>query len=361
MVSQLLPSEERMKKSSAFVVSEYDPAIVGDNTGMVLIDDSGVPPQVCDDMIALNPDIWCIAMGISVAHWQQWAKRLGKRFTLFCRLSDLETTRMEMDSAVTWESIVAMCLRALKTSEVGLWDPSNNRFLCHIVVEMFPHALLYVGPEGIFFRYRKGMLPKKSSFKKRGSVPCYDTMVTAMLTMNIFRFNCLDFCRNCFFSFSKQVLRNWNVLNEHGYHFAGELKLPPLDFDSVCSADWPCAAGCGEGRRSCRDNCSFVSSEVIEKDPDFVELPSSSTEFEKNLALVASQFWGEEKKNALRSFFQRRYESHCHLQSDGVRYASHVDTIISVLHYLKEEVNRGTGFDHLPMFQIGHLRTTDPA
>ncbi|WP_446007807.1 hypothetical protein [Candidatus Electrothrix sp.] len=36
-------------------------------------------------------------------------------------------------------------------------------------------------------------------------------------------------------------------------------------------------------------------------------------------------------------------------------------TFILVLPYLKEEVNRGTGFDHLPMCQIGHLPTTDPA
>ncbi len=374
MVNQLLPSEERVRKSPAFVINEHECSIVGDNTGMVLIDDSGVPPHVCDDMMALNPDMWCIAMGISVAHWQEWAKRLGKRFTLFCRLSDLETTRMEMDSAVTWESIVAMCLRALKTSEVGLWDPLNNRFLCHIVVEMFPHAILYIGPDGTFFRYRKGMLPKKSSFKKRGSVPCYDTMVTAMLTMNIFRFNCLDFCRNCFFAFSKQVLVNWKILNDHGYHFDGQLKLPQLDFGSVCPADWPCSdtdpseerigrlrwVGQNQGS-SCQNDCPCASPEMIKRDPSFVELPQSSTEFEKNLALVACQSWGEEKKKALRSFFHRKYESHCNLQTDGVRYAGHIDTIISVLHYLKEEVNRGTGFDHLPMCQIGHLRTTDPA
>jgi hypothetical protein len=371
MVSQLLPSEERMRKSSDFVISEHECSVVGNNTGMVLIDDSGVPPQVCDDMMGLNPDMWCIAMGISVAHWQQWAQRLGKRFTLFCRLSDLETTRMEMDSAVTWESIVAMCLRALKASEVGLWDRKNRRFLCHIVVEMFPHAILYVGPGGTFFRYRKGMLPKTSSLKKRGSVPCYDTMVTAMLTMNIFRFNCLDFCRNCFFAFSKQVLVNWKVLHDHGYHFDGQLKLPQLDFSSVCPADWPCSANENDNsllpfrqdrNSECSDDCPCATPEAIRKDPSFIELPRTSSEFEKKLALVAGQSWGEKKKKALRSFFPRRYESYCNQQNEGVRYAGHVDTIISVLHYLKEEVNRGTGFDHhLPMCQIGHLRTTDPA
>lgn len=171
MVNQLLPSEERLKKSSDFVISEYECSVVGNNTGMVLIDDSGVPPQVCDDMMALNPDMWCIAMGISVAHWQQWAKRLGKRFSLFCRLSDLETTRMEMDSAVTWESIVAMCLRALKASEVGLWDPLNNRFLCHVVVEMFPHAILYVGPDDTFFAIAKACCRKRARLKNAALFP----------------------------------------------------------------------------------------------------------------------------------------------------------------------------------------------
>ena len=54
MVNQLLPSEERMKNSPAFVISEHECSIVGNNTGMVLIDDSGVPPQVCDDMMGLE-------------------------------------------------------------------------------------------------------------------------------------------------------------------------------------------------------------------------------------------------------------------------------------------------------------------
>ncbi|XOF34420.1 MAG: AAA family ATPase [Candidatus Electrothrix sp. YB6] len=373
MVNQLLPSAKRLKKSPPFVLAEHECSVVGNNTGMVLIDDSGIPPRVCDDMLALNPDMWCIAMGISVAHWQEWAQRLGKRFTLFCRLSDLETTRMEMDSAVTWESIVAMCLRALRTSEVGLWDPESNRFLCHIVVEMFPHAILYVGPDGTFFRYRKGMLPKKSPSGQRGSVPCYDTMVTAMLTMNVFRFNCLDFCRNCFFAFSNQVLVNWKVLHEHGYHFNGQLQLPKLDFSSVCPADWPCSATETPGGRPkqrlaglqratvCEEDCPCVSSDEITHDPNFIELPDFSVDFSRTLDLVASQSWDEEKKKALRSFFHRRYAPYYPLKKDIARPSGCIETIVSVLHYLKEEVNRGTGFEQLPMFQIGHLRTTDPA
>jgi len=193
MVNQLLPAEGRGMNSKPFVISDHDSDIISNNSGMLLIDDSGVPPQVCHDMVDLNPDLWCIAMGISVAHWEQWATRLGNRFTLFCRLSDLETTRMEMDASVNWETIVAMCLRALRTPEVGLWESRTNSFLCHIIVEMFPHGILYLGPQGTFFRYHKGHLPEKSSPRQKGSVPCYDTMVTSMLTMDAMRFQGFDF------------------------------------------------------------------------------------------------------------------------------------------------------------------------
>ena len=343
MVNQMLPAEGRGTNKKPFVISDNDKKIIGNNSGIVFIDDSGVPPQVCDDMMALNPDVWCIAMGISVAHWEQWATRLGNRFTLFCRLSDLETTRMEMDASVNWETIVAMCLRALRTPEVGLWDSEKNTFLCHIVVEMFPHGILYLGPEGTFFRYRKGHLPEKSSPRQRGSVPCYDTMVTSMLTMDAMRFQGFDFCRNYFFDFSKRVLLNWKVLYDHGYYFNKSLEFPNLDFSSTYPGGAP---------------CSFLD---IAPDPSFVELPSFSADFDTTLELVASQVWGEKKKKALRTFFQRDLRS----TGSGATYSSpsfdYLDVIISVLHYLKEEVNRGTGFDNLATFQIGHLRTTDPA
>ncbi|MCW5198535.1 ATPase, partial [Desulfobulbus sp. F3] len=167
---QLLPSEERGDGSQPFSLSAHEYAIAGGNTGMVLIDDSGMPPQICDEMSELNPGMWCIALGISVAHWQHWAKLLGERFTLFCRLSDLETTRMEMDSSVNWETIVAMCLRALRTPEVGLWDSERHRFTCRIIIEMFPHAILYVGPDAVYFRYRKGSLPEKAP--PASAAPC---------------------------------------------------------------------------------------------------------------------------------------------------------------------------------------------
>ena len=343
MVNQLLPAEGRGTTSQPFVISDNEGEIIGNNNGMVLIDDSGMPPQVCDGMVELNPDLWCIAMGISVAHWQKWAGKLDKRFTLFCRLSDLETTRMEMDSSVNWETIVAMCLRALRTPEVGLWDSTNNRFLCHIIVEMFPHGILYLGPEGTFFRYRKGHLPEKSSPRQRGSVPCYDTMVTSMLAMDAMRFEGFDFCRNYFFDFSKRVLLNWQVLYEQGYYFNGTLEFPNLDFSSTYPSGSP---------------CSFLDTSP---DPCFVELPSFSADFDSTLELVASQVWGEKKKKALRTFFHRKYVQPGNSATYSTPSYDYLDVIVSVLHHLKEEVNRGTGFDSLPTFQLGHLRTTDPA
>lgn len=345
MVKQILPAEEREAISPSFSFSKYEYAVVGGNNGMVLIDDSGMPPQICDEMRELNPDMWCIALGISVAHWQQWANLLGERFTLFCRLSDLETTRMEMDASVNWETIVAMCLRALRTPEVGLWDSRCGSFLCHIVIEMFPHAILYVGPEAVFFRYRKGSLPEKSSSRKRGSVPCYDSMVTAMLTMRALRNHGVDFCRQSFFDFSSQILHNWKQLDDHGYHFDNGLQLPPLDCHLACPGDLSC---------SCADDS-------IAADPTFIQLPYFTPEFDQSLELAAAQAWGEKKKAALRSFFRHSYSYPKEHKEEGGTHVGYIDVIMFVLHCLKEEVNRGAGFDTLPIFQIGHLRTTDPA
>ncbi len=338
MVKQILPAEGRGSTAAPFVIADNDPRTISNNNGMLLIDDSGGPPQVCDDIVKLNPGLWCIAMGISVAHWQQWADKLGENFTLFCRLADLETTRMEMDASVSWETIVAMCLRALRTEEVGLWDEHGRRFRCHIIVEMFPHGLLYVGPGGTFFRYRKGCLPEKSSARHKGSVPCYDTLVTSMLAMNTMRLGGFKFCRNFFFDFSKRVLLNWQVLYEHGYYFNDGLEFPRLDFSPTYPDGSP---------------CSFIDNVP---DPTFIELPAWSSDFDATLAMVASQVWNSEKKRALRTFFCSGHEEKTGSGNHGC-----ADVIVSVLHYLKEEVNRGKGFDPLPVFQIGHLRSTDPA
>jgi hypothetical protein len=152
MVNQYLPAGGRSSTAEDFVVDDSNRDIFTNNNGLIVVDDSGHPPELSQEDLDRNPNLWAIAMGISVAYWGDWAKLLGERFVLFCRLSDLETTRMEMDCSVNWETIVAMCLRALRTEEVGLWDTSSSRFICHIVVEMFPHGVLYIGPEAVFFQ-----------------------------------------------------------------------------------------------------------------------------------------------------------------------------------------------------------------
>lgn len=342
MMNQILPPEGRGSKFEQFSITEKNLSVLSDNQGMLLIDDSGMPLQICDDLVDLNPGLWVIAMGISVAHWQKWAQKLGDRFTLFCRLSDLETTRMEMDSSVNWETIVAMCLRALRTPEVGIWDERKGRLHCHVVVEMFPHGLLYVGPQATFFRYRKGFLPEKSSPRQRGSVPCYDTMVTSMLAMDAIRFNGFKFCRNYFFDFSRRVLDNWLFLYEHGYYFEGGLEFPRLESKSFLPHGAPCSI------------VDYIP------DPSFVDFPPFSSDFDNTLELVAGQVWNEEKKKALRSFFRNR-RSGSRRSSVSGSSENYLDIIVSVLHSLKEEVNRGTGFSNLSVFQLGHLRTTDPA
>ncbi len=344
MVNQYLPAGGRSSSAEDFVVSDANREIFTDNNGLIVIDDSGHPPEFSQEDLDRNPGLWAIAMGISVAYWGNWAKKLGDQFVLFCRLSDLETTRMEMDCSVNWETIVAMCLRALRTEEVGLWDHSRSRFRCHIIVEMFPHGLLYIGPDAIFFRHRKGCLPEKSSPRQRGSVPCYDTLLPAMLAMDTLRFGKFIFSKNFFYDFSKRVLNNWNLLYRHGYYFKETLEFPNLDFAKSFPGGYA---------------CSFVASRP---DPAFFELPPLSADFEAIIDLVASQVWSEEKKRALRSFFYFRKPSPALDISMAIGGChGYMDEIVSVLHDLKEEVNRKNGFGDLPIFQVGHLRTTDPA
>ncbi len=343
VVNQYLPAEGRSNAAEDFVVDDSNRDIFTSNNGLVVIDDSGHPPELTKDDLARNPDMWAIAMGISVAHWDKWADQLHDRFVLFCRLSDLETTRMEMDCSVNWETIVAMCLRALRTDEVGLWDMKSGRFKCHIVVEMFPHGLLYIGPDSTFFRHRKGCLPEKSSPRQRGSVPCYDTLLPAMLAMDAMRFGRFDFSQNCFYDFSKRALRNWGQLYERGYYFKETLEFPNLDFAKSFPGGYA---------------CSFMQHGP---DPSFFSLPPLSADFEATIDLVASQTWSEEKKKALRSFFYFRKAVPMQDISPGIGGHGYMDEIVSVLHDLKEEVNRKDGFGNLPIFQVGHLRTTDPA
>ncbi len=343
MVNQYLPAGGRSSAAYDFVVDDSNKEIFANNNGLIVVDDSGHPPGFSQEDLDRNPNLWAIAMGISVAYWDQWARQLGERFVLFCRLSDLETTRMEMDCSVNWETIVAMCLRALRTEEVGLWDSSVSRFRCHIVVEMFPHGILYIGPDAVFFRHRKGCLPEKSSPRHRGSVPCYDTLLPAMLAMDALRFGGFLFSKNYFFDFSQRVLNNWDLLYTHGYYFKDTLEFPNLDFAKSFPGGYA---------------CSFIDNAP---DPSFFELPPLSADFETILDLVASQSWSEEKKRALRSFFYFRKQSQGQYGSMDDAGHDYITEIVNVLHDLKEEVNRKNGFGNLPIFQVGHLRTTDPA
>ena len=343
MVNQYLPAGGRSSLAEPFVVDDTNREILTNNSGLVVVDDSGYPPELSREDLERNPGLWAIAMGISVAHWEKWAKVLGERFTLFCRLSDLETTRMEMDCSVNWETIVAMCLRALRTDEVGLWDSGTGSFRCHIVVEMFPHGILYIGPQATFFRHRKGCLPEKSSPRQRGSVPCYDTLAPAMLVLDSLRFGEFHFGRSYFYDFSMRVLNNWDSLYRHGYYFKDTLEFPNLDFAKSFPGGYA---------------CSFVG---YGPDPSFFELPPLSADFEAILDLVSSQTWSNEKKHALRRFFYFRKPSPAMTSQALGNSHGYMDEIVSVLHNLKEEVNRKSGFHDLPIFQVGHLRTTDPA
>lgn len=343
MVHQILPYAGRGIDENALQVTDANREKLSGHDGIMVIDDGGRPPQVAAEMKKINPHAWVIAMGISVAHWAEWAKHFKEDFVLFGRLSDLETTRMEMDSSVLWESIVAMALRALRSPEVGIWDEERGRFRCHVLIEMFPHGLLSVSPERVMFRHREGSLPEKSSPRQKGSVPAYDTLVTSMLAMDFIRMEGVMSGRNFFCDFSKRTLLHWQLLNDNGYYFNGSLELPNLDFTSTFPDGAP---------------CSFLDN----NDPFLIELPVFSAEFDKSLEMVSAQEWTKDKMSSLRGFFDPAIKASA---SSGVSSASHnfgyMDVILEVVHYLKEEVSRKSGFENLRMFNVGHLRTTDPA
>ncbi|MFH1215743.1 MAG: AAA family ATPase [Pseudomonadota bacterium] len=344
MVHQILPFAGRGKDETALTVTDENREKLSGHDGILVIDDGGRPPQIAAELKELNPDAWVIAMGISVAHWADWAGHFGENFVLFGRLSDLETTRMEMDSSVVWESIVAMALRALRSPEVGIWDERLGRFRCHTMIEMFPHGLLYVSPDSVFFRHREGSLPEKSSPRQKGSVPAYDTMVTSILAMDYIRLGRLVGGRSYFCDFSKRTLLHWQLLYENGYYFSDSLELPNLDFTSTFPNGCP---------------CSFLD----RNDPFFIELSSFSSEFDRSLELVAAQEWTREKMAGLRAFFDQtgRVTPKARHAPPGSVPLGYMDVILEVLHYLKEEVSRKCGFQNLRMFNVGHLRTTDPA
>jgi len=343
MFQQILPPEGRRPDCNLLQQTADNQMALRDNSGIIIIDDSGRPPCDARQMKDSNPAAWVIAMGISVAHWHDWADLFNDHFHLFCRLADLETTRMEMDSSVNWETMVAMSIRSLRSQEVGLWDSSHRRFRCHILVEMYPHGLLYLGPSGAFFRHRPNCLPEKSSPRHQGSFPCYDTLLTSMLARDCLVSGRPLFCRNYFYDFSKRVLANWQVLHQEGYAFGpGGLALPPLPFAS----EHPELADCSAQAMS---------------DPYFLPLPIDRLEFNHALELVSGQAWNAQKKRALRAFFPQKTHP-VETQPGGQEgTAAFFAVIIDVLHRLKEEVSWKSGFEKLRLYHVGHLRTSDPA
>jgi hypothetical protein len=341
MFHQILPPEGRNVGSQELTLTPGNRKLFSGNQGIMVIDDSGHPPDAAAYLKKHNPDAWVIGMGISVAHWHEWTEKFAAGFCLFCRLADLETTRMEMDSGLTWETLVAMALRALQSPEVGLWEPDSRIFKSHVIIEMFPHGLLYVGPEGILFRHRRFSRPEKSSPRHRGSVPCYDTLVTSMLALDCIRTGRLLACQNYFYDFSDRVLKNWRFLNDHGYFFDGRLRLPTLDFSPTCGISDSCLLAAGTA------------------DPCLIELSAADPAFDRTLELVSRQSWTSEKKAAIRDFFPYKTAFRPPGGSE-VLPDNFLGVITEVLHYLKEEVSWENGFENLRLFQVGHLRTTDP-
>ncbi|WP_028584940.1 ATP-binding protein [Desulfogranum mediterraneum] len=342
MFQQILPPEGRSGEPARVELDGPDQEKFQDNQGIIVVDDSGHPPEIAAALGQRNEQPWVIGMGISTANWQQWAATFRDHFYLCCRLSDLETTRTEMDASVVWESLVAMTIRAIKSTETGLWSEQEQRFRCHILVEMYPHGLLYLGPAGIFFRHRKKKLPQRSSPRHLGSVPCYDTMVTSMLARDFLIQGGPIFSPNYFFDFSQRVLHNWLQIHEQGYGFDGGLKFPSLHFGQD-----PSQAGA----------CSILEHQP---EPHFLGLPTRSRSFDLRLDQAACQHWNQEKKQALRGIFPLKSPYSTTLKQQHGLPGGPLGLVIEVLHYLIEEVCWKRGFDQLRLFSVGHLRTTDP-
>jgi hypothetical protein len=342
MFHQILPPEGRSDKAPPLDLGLGDQEIFHRNHGLMVVDDGGRPPTSAAQLKKQNPKAWAIGMGISVAHWHEWAEHFGSDFCLFCRLSDLETTRMEMDSGLIWETLTAMTMRALQSSEVGLWDPATRKFRCHIIIEMFPHGLLYLGPEGVLLRHRKATQPEKSSPRHRGSVPCYDTLVTSMLALDCIRTGRLMACQNYFAAFSEMVLKNWQYLYDHGYAFDGRLRLPKL----------AAPASCGLARADAAAEPGA--------DPFLIKLEAADPCFDQTLELVSRQSWTTAKKDAIRRFFPFQTASTFAAGKPGGLPDNFLGIITEVLHYLKDEVSWKNGFENLRLFHVGNLRTTDP-
>ncbi|MCK4837288.1 MAG: ATP-binding protein, partial [Desulfobulbaceae bacterium] len=176
----------------------------------------------------------------------------------------------------------------------------------------------------------------------RGSVPCYDTLVTSMLAQDCIRTGRLMACQNYFYSFSEMVLSNWQFLYEHGYAFDGQLQLPKLRFAPTCGIDLVCTKA------------------EVPADPFLINLKAHDPSFDQVLEQVSRQSWTSEKKTAIRSFFPFQTSLTFAAGKEGGLPGNYLGIIAEVLHYLKDEVSWKSGFDNLRLFHVGHLRTTDP-
>ena len=65
-----------------YAKEDFNIETLSNNSGILIIDDGGWPPQIAGRIKSLNPRSWAIGMGIGIAHWQVWAEEFGKCFFL---------------------------------------------------------------------------------------------------------------------------------------------------------------------------------------------------------------------------------------------------------------------------------------
>lgn len=70
MVHQLLPPEGRNDEVGRLQINKDNLDTFSNNSGILIIDDSGSPPPIATRLKELNRNSWVIAMGIGMAHWQ---------------------------------------------------------------------------------------------------------------------------------------------------------------------------------------------------------------------------------------------------------------------------------------------------
>ncbi len=73
MFQQILPPEGRSKDAGQLVIDAGNEQVFSGNEGIMVVDDSGRPPNLARELKERNPRAWVVGMGIGVAHWQEWA------------------------------------------------------------------------------------------------------------------------------------------------------------------------------------------------------------------------------------------------------------------------------------------------